>query len=251
MEEIKGDTMQKRRFLCLAVVLSVLSVLTGCQKEIKMDQKTLYEKVMEIDDATIEAENADDLYKYSYAKVYEDTKKGKGFTNVDVFNNQSGWGQNHTHFVDSINNNEMNFLWQSPTLLGDFCFYNGRNPVQLILKDFQIRWNKKFIAYYFGEWPSDQSLFISKEEAISLEDEKLPCLPDRYYNVEETGYSIAYTFAIGDKKKKGYAKYLINKESRVCYKFYYVEKIDNYDEERALKVITSINFWNYFPVDNF
>lgn len=205
-------------FLAAAVIFSIC----GCKTEIREEEITDYET----------ADSTDGLIQYSFAKQYEETAKGKGFTDVDVLKDEPEWGRNHTHLEDLSIDRSVDFIWESPLELGNACFYRKKQPVQFVLRDSANRWKQQLTVFYAGK---------------NEETEAASCADEGSCEVSETSYSTACTFAVENKKEKGYERILILKEDGSCYHFSYLEKLEYYDDDRARRIINSINFWNYIP----
>ena len=241
--------MKRKRLLTILIAVTALFSTAGCGMEVKEEGKSLYETVKQVDDSTIRPEHADDLFQYSYAKNYEETKKGSGFTDVDVYNDGSGWGQNHSQFKDFTMDRVTDFIWESPVELGDACFYRGKQPVRFVLRDYRWKWNQQLTVFYDGESQPTEVSAIDKNRMVALADKKTPYPDGGYYEVCETDYSIACTYAVENEKEKGYERILILKENGLCCHFSYLEKNENYEDDRAKRIINSINFWNYIPAE--
>ena len=66
---------------------------------------------------------------------------------------------------------------------------------------------------------------------------------DGYYNIDTTDTAIRVTWEVEGNGYKGYALCLVDSDKAICYQFTYIEKVENFDAERAMNVINSIEYW--------
>lgn len=148
-------------------------------------------------------------------------------------NADANWSYNKTYFLD-CNGNVLTFKWEGPATLSQTA------------------------------WTSDEAIIMSNmageatpeefEELKTLnKDFVITCVPgdvsyieNGYYNVNIGDDVIILSFAIEGPVNninnigKGYAWLYVNKITGASYQFYYLEKLSNYDDARAWKVVESL-----------
>ena len=138
----------------------------------------------------------------------------------------------------------MNFYWEGPSKMGELV-YSTTSGTALIIKDSDANYTLRAITS--GQAPKetfDATKTWTKEQIVACVNKDVSYIKDGYYSSNITDNVLEYTFAIQaevDKKQtKGYAYFIMVRDTGLCYQFYYLENIDVYDDERVMKVIDSI-----------
>lgn len=173
-----------------------------------------------------------------------------GFTQKFLNEDYPEWSVNHTHYV-APNGNEMNFRWEGPAELGSHAGL-GNNGKTLYLENSSGEYALR--AFTTGELsPEDyeETINYSKETIISFASTDVSYIEDGYYNAIIEDNYLSYTFAVegvGDNANcQGYCHFILDFENGACYQFTYLEDISIYNDQRALSVVNSLEYWNYIP----
>ena len=181
----------------------------------------------------------------SGAITYKFTSKvlGTGFTEQLISPDNSNWSSNKTHYINP-DGDSMNFYWEGPSKMGELI-YSTTSGTALIIKDSDANYALRAITS--GQAPKetfDATKTWTKEQIVACVNKDVSYIKDGYYLSNITDNVLEYTFAIQaevDKKQtKGYAYFIMVRDTGLCYQFYYLENIDVYDDERVLKVIDNI-----------
>ena len=192
----------------------------------------------EVGDNDVDVET---FFSTSYALDFPEGMTG--FTDKYVFSSDETWSLNNTHYVDN-SGNTMNFEWEGPTELGEKATTTD-STLALLGGDYAL------FAWTYGYADGDFELCanMDKETWTSFTLLDIPYVENGYYNVDISDNTILTIFEVEGLEYKGYASCITDSNNKICYQFTYVEKIDSYNEERAMKVIESIKFWNYEPTN--
>lgn len=158
-------------------------------------------------------------------------------------NADPNWSYNKTYFLD-CNGNVMTFKWDGPTTLGTTAWTS----------DEAIIMSNSAGEYALRAFTTGEETPEGFEELKSLnKDFVITCVPgdvsyieNGYYNVNIGDDVIIFSFAIEGPVNninnigKGYAWLYVNKITGASYQFYYLEKLSNYDDARAWKVVESL-----------
>ena len=190
----------------------------------------------------------DEFYSDSYQWTFPESMDG--FTDKFVYANDETMSFNCTHYVDP-NGNEINFTWVGPTELGSNASL-GRNGKTLNLGNSSGEYALR--AFTTGELsPEDyeETINYSKETIISFASSDVSYIEDGYYNAIIEDNYLSYTFAVegvGDNVNcQGYCHFIMDFENDACYQFTYLEDTSIYDDQRALSVVNSLEYWDYIP----
>lgn len=266
----------KRRFFTLMLVVAMLAMtLVGCgettdttdttnndtnvETDVEVDaptDDTVVEDTADVpvvDDAKDEANSNDDVVNgeddkpvYEYATTWEFPIGMDGFTNKYLNEEYPNWSVNYTHGV-AANGNEMNFRWEGPIELGEIAGVNGNtialsdsnNNFEISAWSFPISTNEEALSNY------------DKEEIISWNASVTPYINGEYYEFIEEETTSRVIFKVTSNRNgveyTGYACYVDNYETMVCYQMVYLENNETFDDSRALAVVKSFDFWNYIP----
>lgn len=194
---------------------------------------------------TSENTEPESILKPSGAIAYHFTSDviGKGFTEQLISTEDTSWAYNKTHYINP-DGDTMNFSWEGPEKMGELV-YSTTSGTALIIKDSDANYALRAITT--GETPKDTfdaTKLWSKEQIVACVHKDVKYITDGHYSSNITDNVLEYTFAIQaevDKKQhKGYAYFIMVRDTGLCYQFYYLENSDVYNEERALKVIDSL-----------
>lgn len=194
---------------------------------------------------TSENTEPESILKPSGAIAYHFTSDviGSGFTEQLISTEDANWSYNKTHYINP-DGDTMNFSWEGPEKMGELV-YSTTSGTALIIKDSDGNYALRAITT--GEAPKDTfdaTKSWSKEQIVACVHKDVKYIADGYYSSNISDNVLEYTFAIQaevDKKQhKGYAYFIMVRDTGLCYQFYYLENSDVYDDERALKVIDSL-----------
>ena len=257
--------MKKRIISLTLAVMMIAATLIGCgndttkdetnvtpNTEVTTETPTPETDVPEVDvpetevgDSEVDVEN---FFKDAYSLEFPTGMTG--FTDKYVFSSDETWSLNDTHYVD-VDGNIMDFEWEGPTELGEKATFVSTN---LFL--FSPNKDHMLIAYTTGALSPetyDETITYGKDVITSFANNELKYVPEGYYNANIGDTYTTYTFAIkGDVNSDtyvGYAHYILDRNSGICYQFMYSEKETTYDETRALKLVNSIKIWTYEPTN--
>lgn len=156
-------------------------------------------------------------------------------------NADENWSYNKTYFLDK-NDNTMIFKWDGPTTLGTQAWTSGE---KIIMSNSTGEY--ALCAFTTGEeTPEDfeRNKSLDKATVITCVPGDISYIENGYYNANIEDTIMKYIFAIEGPVKgqdaKGYALLYANKDTGVSYQFYYLERLSNYDDARAWKVIESL-----------
>lgn len=172
---------------------------------------------------------------------------GSGFTEQTALDNDT-WSSNKTHYINP-DSDVMNFSWEGPKGVGIIA-YSTSSGTALIMKNPTGEYTLR--ALTTGETPKetfDATKSWTKEQIVACVHKDVSYIKDGFYNSDISDNTLIYTFAIDaeidEELHKGYAYFIMTRDTGLCYQFYYLEVEDVYDDERALKVINSIK-----PINN-
>ena len=253
----------KKRILTLTLaVMMIAATLIGCgnstnenvtpetNTEVTTETPTPDTTTPEVDVPETEVGDNDvdveTFFSTSYALDFPDGMTG--FTDKYVFSSDETWSLNNTHYVDN-SGNTMNFEWEGPTELGELA-----TSVSTNLFLFSPNKDHMLIAYTTGALSPetyDETITYGKDVITSFANNELKYVPEGYYNANVGDTYTTYTFAVkGDVNSDtyvGYAHYILDRNSGICYQFVYSEKEAIYDDARTLKLVNSIKIWEYTP----
>lgn len=194
----------------------------------------------EVEEPVVEPTEEPETLQYAYSHTWVFPDGLEGFTRKFLNEDYPEWSVNHTHYV-APNGNEMNFRWEGPAELGSNAGL-GNNGKTLNLENSS------------GELsPEDyeETINYSKETIISFASTDVSYIEDGYYNAIIEDNYLSYTFAVegvGDNANcQGYCHFILDFENGACYQFTYLEDISIYNDQRALSVVNSLEYWNYIP----
>lgn len=189
------------------------------------------------EEPTTEEEFYSDSYQWTFPEGMD------GFTDKFVLASDETMSFNCTHYVDT-NGNEMNFSWVGPTELGEqadagettLFLYGGDN--------YELKaWGCEVSG------PEDALREFDKETIVGWDSSSSIYTEGDYYEFVDGDIDARVTFkisrTINDVEYTGYACYFENYETMTCYQITYVERNDIFDDERALSVVNSLDFWTY------
>ena len=178
-------------------------------------------------------------FKYAYTWAFPEPMVG--FTRKYLNETLTEWSINNTHYI-AKDGTEMNFTWEGPALLGASASAGEKNL-------YLYGENCELIAWTYGYVDGDYEscLEIDKETWTGYAPDDIPYEVDGYYNVETTEDVIKVVFAVGNDNYKGYNCYITDSTNAICYQFAYHENIETYDDNRAMNVVNSIEYWDYIP----
>ena len=142
-----------------------------------------------------------------------------------------------------INGNVMNFTWNGPSELGTIAGYSNKT-LTLGGGDYELRaWHGGVMTM---EYLAD-GVEGTKEEWTATTAKTCTLPENGYYNVEQVGNCIVATYEVIDNttSSHGIVRSLYDADQGAIYNFIYLENADVYNAERAMKVIESIEFWDY------
>lgn len=181
----------------------------------------------------------------SGAKTYYFSSEviGSGLNEQIVSNDDEKWSLNKTHYVNP-DSDIMNFSWEGPIGIGEVA-YSTSSGTALIMKNSTGEYALR--ALTTGETPTetfDATKSWTKDQIIACVHKDVSYIKDGLYDSDISDNTLKYTFAIeseiDEKLHKGYAYFIMTRDTGLCYQFYYLESSDVYDDARALKVINSI-----------
>lgn len=181
--------------------------------------------------------------EFAYAFTWAFPDGMDGFTQKFLNEDYPEWSVNKTHYV-AANGNEMNFTWEGPASLGEIA-QSGERTLYLYGADVNYQLSAWTYGYVDGDYES--CLNMDKTTWTGFAPDDIPYIEDAYYNVETTDSVIKVVFAVGNNEWKGYNYYITDSINGICYQFAYYENVDIYDDNRAMNVINSIEYWNYIP----
>ena len=241
----------KKRILSLTLAaMMIAATLVGCgskeepvtpntNTEVTTETPTPDTTTPEVDvpETEVGTTTPEDVFSTSYALDFPSGMTG--FTDKFVFASDETWSLNDTHYVDA-NGNEMNFEWEGPTVLGEMATVTD-NALALTGGNYML------FAWTYGYADGDFELCsnIDKDTWTTYTLADVPYVENGYYNRNLSDNTLVVIYEVGNNEYKGFASCITDLNDEICYQFTYLEKIDNYNEERAMNVIESIKYWDY------
>lgn len=202
------------------------------------DNSTETETVSNLTEDEIEALEAAGIY------IFTDAVDGGGFMEEEVSTTEEGWSSYKVHYVNSYDD-VMNFSWEAPQGMGKYAYSSTDGNTSLIIKNSTGEYTLR--AFTSGTVDSeiyDATKSYDKETITSFVPLDLSYIENGYYdsNIGENvlGFIFAVEGTVSSEEVKGYAYFLMTRETGICYQFIYLEKGSVYDEERVRKVVESI-----------
>lgn len=204
----------------------------------------------EVEEPVVEPTEEPETPQYAYSHTWVFPDGLEGFTRKFLNEDYPEWSVNHTHYV-APNGNEMNFRWEGPAELGSNAGL-GNNGKTLNLGNSSGEYALR--AFTTGELsPEDyeETINYSKETIVSFASSDVAYIEDGYYVATIEDNYLSYIFAIkgidNNENHQGYCHFFMDFENNACYQFTYLEDISIYDDERALSVVNSLEYWDYIP----
>lgn len=193
-------------------------------------------------DGTLESNEVDAYYSHTL----KFPNGLEGFTRKYLIDDNPNWSANRTHYVD-VNGSEMNFSWDGPAELGEradssettLFLYGNDNDYELRAWSFSLTTEEDYLRNFdktdIVEWDSDVTNYV---------------VDDYYEFIDGTNTArviFKITRTLNGEEYIGYACYLDNYTNMVCYQTTYLERASIFDDQRALTVVNSLEYWDYIP----
>ena len=199
-----------------------------------------------VGDITGEEESTEDTSKEVKVGCYY-FPTGDGYTEKILAteydpNADANWSYNKTYFLD-CNGNVMTFKWEGPATLSEQAWVSGDTIIMSnAAGECALR------AFTTGEETPEgfeEIKSLDKDFIITCTPGDISYIKNGYYNANINNDVAIFSFAIQGPVKanidgKGYAWLYVNKITGASYQFYYLEKLSNYDDARAWKVVESL-----------
>lgn len=253
----------KRKVISLILLTTMIVTLVGCSGEASTNDtsksdvlentQTSNEDTQTQNEETQEQEQStgNEIFSEQYGwKFPEDME---GYTNKYIYTEDDTWSYNETHFKSEYGV-VMDFKWEGLREIGEEAYEHGRT---LSLKDSSHNYILKAWCYNDNPNPDQMKAALSyfdKESIIAtVEDNDISYVEGGFYNQSTSEMNGTYTFAVSGVIDgvvyKGYNKYILSVDNGCTYQFSYLEKESIYNDERAFKVINSIDFWKIETVE--
>ncbi len=229
----------KKKLLCFLLTCSLTSILlAGCNNSSDNTPDTTDSTETTAPNETT-LDNSSDFKTYKFTEIVQ----GTGFSEQKISDDDKNWSYNKTHYINP-DEDVMNFSWEGPTGIGEVS-YSTTSGTALIMKnhngDYALR------AFTTGQTPTDTfdaTKSWDKSKIITCVHKDVSYIKDGFYNSEISDNTLKYTFAIestiDDVQHRGYAYFIMTRDTGICYQFYYLENLNVYDDSRAIKVINSL-----------
>ena len=200
------------------------------------------EPVVEPTEEPTTEDGEDEFYSDSYQWAFPESIGVEGFTDKFVYANDETMSFNCTHYI-AKDGTEMNFSWVGPTELGEKADA-GNTTLFLYGND---------SAYELRAWNGGELKLEELEECLALEKDVWTSLsgsdvsyPENgYYNIERVDNIVYVTYAVKTDTMNGYSYFICNGDAGNYYMFTYLENNEIYNDERALSVVNSLEYWTY------
>ena len=186
--------------------------------------------------------------EFAYSHTWSFPDNMEGFTRKYLNDVLTEWSLNETHYVAN-DGTEMNFTWEGPAALGEMADAGESTLFLYGGDDYELKaWGCEVSG------PEDALREFDKETIVSWDSSSSTYTEGDYYEFIDGDIEARVTFkisrTINDIEYTGYACYFENYETMTCYQTTYVERNDIFDDERALNVVNSIDFWDdYTPLE--
>ena len=188
------------------------------------------------DDETAEVE-ASGIDEWVYAYTWQLPEGVTGKTDKYTHAAYPDWSQNRTHFVGEENGFIMDFKWEGPLTLGESASKStDGNTLWLETKNNDYR----LVAWVDdltdeADWAknADKETIISWVNSVSYID-------GEFYEEKETDEGYKVIFKVSNEEYTGYVCFIDDYERLEAHQFFYLEKTEIFDNERALNVVNSI-----------
>lgn len=176
-----------------------------------------------------------------------------GYTHKCIYTEDETWSYNETHYKDE-RGLVVDFKWEGPSEIGEEV---NKNEFTLSLNDISHNYILRASRDGNNMNPDQIKAAISyfDKDSITTSDNNdgISYINGGFYNQATSDTKGVYTYAVSGEidgvMYKGYNKLIIGVEKGCGYVFTYLEKESTYNDERAYKVIDSIDFWNMETVE--
>lgn len=227
----------KKRLIFIVAILMMVSVGCGDSTRVSTSLDIVDSSVIDKADIESDKENFSD----SWVRELEN-EKGKLSVETCVFKEEETWSVKLVEWITKEGSTET-FLFEAPT---EFGSQGVIEETSLLLQDdssdsffevVQIGYDDTYSYENFVNgstkeyWTSNVSNFLYEENG--------------YYELSIENGVLSVMFKISNEENlEGYQYCIIDKEHKIANVFYYLENVEIFDDSRAKRICSSIDYWN-------